>query len=234
MAFAGVLGSITVVLGLLPVGGFITVPGVSVTTMHIPTILAGIYEGPVIGGLVGAIFGAFSFWKAVTVGQALDRLIFSNVLIALLPRILIGVVSYYVFALAQGKRGEAVLTGATGAVIAYTGYAVAGSLGYEGRLATAVVVGLLAVVLVRAIQRRYGHGPALAAIAGSLVNTVLVLGLSVAFRYIPGVVALTVGVTNGIPEAAVAMVLTSLVYRSTKRFVAEPRAALPRPGDKGR
>ena len=215
-AFAGVLGAITVALGIMPVGGFITVPGLSVTTMHIPTILAGIFEGPVIGGIVGGIFGAFSFWRAFSAVNPLERLIFTNPLIAFGPRILIGVVSYYVFALVKGKRGEMALTAGAGAVVGYTGYFVAAKWGYAGRWATAVVLGVAAVAAVRLIQSRYGHGPALAAVAGSLTNTVLVLTLSVAFGYIPGAVAAVFAVTNGIPEAAVAMILTGLIYRSTR------------------
>lgn len=219
IAFAGVLGAITVALGLMPIGGFITVPGVSVTTMHIPTILAGIFEGPVIGGIVGGIFGAFSFWRAFSAVNPLDKLIFTNPLIAFVPRILIGVVSYYVFALVRGKRGELALTAGAAAVVGFTGYSVAAKWGYAGRWAMAVVLATLAVALVRFIQARYGQGPALAAVLGSLTNTVLVLGLCVAFGYLPGALAATVGVTNGIPEAAVAMILTSLIFRSTRRFL---------------
>ena len=221
MAFAGVLGAITVVLGLMPVGGFIQIPPISVTTMHIPTILAGVFEGPVVGGIVGAIFGAFSFWRAQSAVNPLDKLIFTNPLIAFAPRILIGVVSHYVFALVRGKRGETVLSIGTALVLGYTGYSVASKWGYAGAWATAVVLAGAAVVAIRAIQAKYGHGPALAAVAGSLTNTVLVLSLCVAFGYLPGKVAAVVGVTNGVPEAAVAMVLTSLVYRGTRRFLRE-------------
>lgn len=221
MALAGALGAITVVLGILPVGGFIQIPPVSVTTMHIPTILAGVFEGPVVGGMVGAIFGAFSFWRAQSAVNPVEKLIFTNPLIAFVPRILIGVVSYYVFALVRGKRGEAALSAGTALVLGYTGYSVAIKWGYAGAWATAVVLAVIAVATIRAIQSRYGHGPALAAVAGSLTNTVLVLSLCVAFGYLPSKVAAVVAVTNGIPEAAVAMVLASLIYRGARRFVRE-------------
>ena len=68
ITLVGILGAMTVALGFMPVGGFIPVPtpAGSATTMHIPTILAGVFEGPVAGGIVGAIFGGFSFWRAQT------------------------------------------------------------------------------------------------------------------------------------------------------------------------
>jgi uncharacterized membrane protein len=219
IAVAGVLSAITVSLGLMPVGGFIQIPGISVTTMHIPTILAGVFQGPVIGGIVGGIFGAFSFWRAFSSANPLDRLIFTNPLIAFLPRILIGIVSYYIFTLVRGKKGELVLSVGVAAVMGYTGYSVASQVGYAGRLFTAVVLAILGVVLVRLMSKRYGHGPAFAAVVGSLTNTVLVMALCVAFGYIPSTVAITVAITNGIPEATVAMILVSLIFRSTRSLI---------------
>lgn len=216
IAFAGVLGAITVALGLMPIGGFILVPGISVTTMHIPTILAGIFEGPVIGGIVGGIFGAFSFWRAQTAVNPLDKMIFTNPVIAFGPRILIGVVSYYVFALVRGKRGEVVLTAGATLLLGYTGHAAFPKASPPARWAGAVVLAAVGFLAVQMIQKRYGHGPALAAVAGTLTNTVGVLGLCVGFGYIPVQVAAAVGVTNGIPEAAVAMILTSLIYRGVR------------------
>lgn len=214
-AFAGVLGAITIALGLMPVGGFIAIPPISVTTMHIPTILAGILEGPAVGGIVGAIFGAFSFWRAQSSVNPLDKLIFTNPVIAFIPRILIGVVSYYVFALVRGRRGEIVLSGGTALVLGYTGYTLTAKWGSVGQWATTLVVAVGAAAVLQLIEKRFGHGPSLAAVAGSLTNTVLVLGLCVAFGYVPSKIAAMVAVTNGVPEAAVAMVLTSLVYRGT-------------------
>jgi uncharacterized membrane protein len=216
IAFAGVLGAITVALGLMPVGGFIQIPPVSVTTMHIPTILAGVLEGPAVGGIVGGIFGAFSFWRAQTAINPADKLIFTNPVIAFIPRILIGVVAYYVFALVRGKKGEVAVSAGTALVLGYTVYSATSKWAPLGRWVTAIVVVALTVVAIRAIQAIYGYGPALAAVAGSMTNTVLVLSLCVAFGYLPGKLAAAIAITNGVPEAAVAMILTSLVYRGTR------------------
>lgn len=233
IAFAGVLGAVTVVLGSTPMG-FIQIPPISITIMHIPTIIAGVLQGPIIGGIVGAMFGGFSMYQAQTSVNPLDKLIFSNPLIAVVPRILIGVVAYYVFKLVRGKTGRSVLVVVSGILVGYTGYTMVpalttylvemsgtGNVLGSGplRIVIAFLLAIVAGFVVYRIEERFGHGPALAAAAGSLTNTVLVLGLIVAFGFLPGQVALTVGVVNGIPEAVVAIVLTGLVYRAVARFV---------------
>lgn len=88
LTVAGMLGALSIVLGMTPIG-FIPLPtGIQATTMHIPTIMAAILGGPITGVLVGLIFGVSSFLRATNV-------FFANPIIAILPRLLIGVVSYY-------------------------------------------------------------------------------------------------------------------------------------------
>lgn len=88
LTVAGMLGALSIVLGMTPLG-FIPLPtGINATTMHIPTIMAAILGGPITGTLVGLIFGVNSFLRATTP-------FFANPIIAILPRLLIGVVSYY-------------------------------------------------------------------------------------------------------------------------------------------
>jgi uncharacterized membrane protein len=218
IAFAGVLGAITVALGLSPVA-FIKLPGPSVTTMHIPTIIAGVIEGPVVGGVVGAMFGAFSMYQAQVIGSPLEKIAFANPVIAVLPRILVGVVSYYVFSLVRGAKGRAIVAAVSAGLFAYSGYSMSASLAPVLRWGLAAALAALTVAAIYWLDRKYGHGPALAAAAGSLTNTILVLSLLVAFGHLPAQVALAVGVVNGAPEAAVAIILTTLVYRSTQRFI---------------
>jgi uncharacterized membrane protein len=158
--------------------------------MHIPTILAGVFEGPVIGGIVGAMFGAFSMYQAQLIGSPLEKIIFSNPAIALLPRILIGVVSYYVFTLVKGKVSRAVLALAMGALLGYTGYSLAAGAGVVYQRVVGVALAVIAATGVLVVDKKYGMGggPALAAVAGSLTNTVLVLSLTVAFGHMPAAV----------------------------------------------
>ncbi len=220
IAFTGILVAITVVLGSTPLG-FIQIPPIAITVMHVPTILAGVLEGPVIGGLVGLMFGGFSMYQAQTAANPLDKLIFTNPLIAVLPRILVGVVAHYVFRASRSGRGEGILVGVTSAFAGFTAYSLSGVFGMlsqGARAAIGVVMVGASLFVLSALNRRYGHGPALAAAAGSLTNTALVLGLIVAFGFLPPKVALTVGIANGIPEATVAVILTGLIFRATRRF----------------
>ncbi|MGI6627102.1 MAG: ECF transporter S component [Bacillota bacterium] len=224
ITLVGILGAMTVALGFMPVGGFIPVPtpAGSATTMHIPTILAGIFEGPVAGGIVGAIFGGFSFWRAQTQANPVAKLMFTNPLIAFLPRILIGVVSHYVYSLAKGRKGHFALMSMACVALGHTGYWAFGGKPQAYRFVAAALFGLGGLALIVLVNRRANiPGPALAAVTGSITNTAGVMGLSVAFGYLPVQAAAGVGVMHGIPEAMVAMVLTDLIYRGT-RHIREP------------
>lgn len=97
----GMLSGISIFLGLTGLG-FIPIPPVKATIMHIPVIVGGILEGPIVGAAVGLIFGLFSMYQAFTAPLP-TSFIFWNPLIALLPRILIGVVAYYVYAFLKNK-----------------------------------------------------------------------------------------------------------------------------------
>lgn len=88
-----VLSAVSVVLGLTPLG-FIPIGAVKATTMHIPVIVGGIIEGPFVGAMVGLIFGLFSMVQAVTRPTPIS-FVFYNPLVAILPRVLIGLVSAY-------------------------------------------------------------------------------------------------------------------------------------------
>ena len=57
----------------------------------------------------------------------------------------------------------------------------------------------------------------LAAVVGTATNTILVLGLGVARHYLPAKVAWTVGLTHGIPEIIVAVIVSLAVLMSWKR-----------------
>ena len=70
--------------------------------MHIPVIIGAILEGPVVGIAVGLIFGLFSMYQNIT-APGLTSFIFWNPIIALIPRILIGIVAYYSFKLLKSK-----------------------------------------------------------------------------------------------------------------------------------
>ncbi len=101
LAIVGMLSAISMILGMTPLG-FIQLPFMSATIMHIPVIIGAILEGPVVGALVGLIFGIFSMIRAFS-NPTLTAFLFMNPIIAILPRILIGIGSYYIYRLVKIK-----------------------------------------------------------------------------------------------------------------------------------
>lgn len=159
IVIAGVLGAIAIVLGVTGLG-FIPVPNTTgnATIMHVPAIIGAVLEGPVVGTLAGLIFGIFSFTNATVP-------MFQNPIIAIVPRLLVGLVSWWVYR---------------------STYKVNQDL-----------------------------AAALAGIAGTLTNTIGVLGLAIAFGFgsalIPALPVIIV--TNTIPELILAAIITPIVVR---------------------
>ena len=94
---AGVLSAVAVVLGITPFGLIPWFSGASITIMHVPVIIAAILEGPVVGMIVGLIFGVSSLIKAAVQPLGILDPYFVNPLISVLPRILIGVTAWMVY-----------------------------------------------------------------------------------------------------------------------------------------
>lgn len=92
IVISGVLAAIAILLGWTRLG-FIPVPTLAgnATIMHVPAIIGGVMEGWLVGGIVGTIFGLFSFLQATTP-------LFKDPLVAILPRIFIGVTAYFTYA----------------------------------------------------------------------------------------------------------------------------------------
>jgi uncharacterized membrane protein len=92
IVIAGVLSAIAILLGWTRLG-FIPVPTLAgdATIMHVPAIIGGILEGPVVGGLVGFIFGVFSFLQATVPA-------FKDPLVSIFPRIFIGITAWLTYA----------------------------------------------------------------------------------------------------------------------------------------
>ncbi len=136
IVIAGILGGIAIFLGATQLG-FIPVPNIAgnATIMHVPAIIGGALEGPVVGLIAGAIFGVFSFVQA-------DNPIFTNPLISILPRLFIGIVAWAAFV---GLRRWSVDLAAAAA-------GVLGSLANTvGVLAMAVLLGFLPLALIPTI-----------------------------------------------------------------------------------
>jgi len=93
----GMLSAICVVLGLTGYG-FIPLPGAKATIMHVPVIIGSILGGPIVGMTIGLIFGIFSIMQNIMAPNILS-FAFINPLVSVLPRVLIGLTSYYVYKL---------------------------------------------------------------------------------------------------------------------------------------
>ena len=76
-----------------------------ITIMHIPVILGAILEGPAAGGVLGLFFGLSSLIFALTTGNPMS-VFFMNPLVSVVPRILIGVVSYYIYKAVKLRNGQ--------------------------------------------------------------------------------------------------------------------------------
>jgi len=61
IVITGALGAISVILGVTRWGFIPWVSGTSLTIMHIPVIIGAVLEGPVVGTLIGLIFGVSSY-----------------------------------------------------------------------------------------------------------------------------------------------------------------------------
>ncbi len=160
IVISGVLAAIAILLGVTRLG-FIPVPNVSgnATIMHVPAIVGGVLEGPIVGLLVGGIFGIFSFLTATDP-------IFKNPFIAIVPRLFIGITSYYAY-VALRRTNEYVALVAAG-------------------------------------------------IVGTLTNTILVVGLIIAFGFYPAEVIIPSVLPQAIAEVIIAIIITVAVVAAWK------------------
>ncbi|KPU42723.1 pantothenic acid transporter PanT [Oxobacter pfennigii] len=106
------LGAIAAVMSLTPFG-FIQVGVIRITFMHIPVIVAAILEGPLAGAAVGLIFGVASLVSNLSTPLAP---VFLNPMVSIVPRILIGVLSAYIYRASKSSILAAVVGTATNTV----------------------------------------------------------------------------------------------------------------------
>src|SRR5687768_3607986 len=132
IVITGILAAISILLGLTRIG-YIPVPNISgdATIMHVPVIIGAVLEGPVVGTLVGLIFGITSMLQG-------GGTMFADPLVSVVPRLFIGVAAYYSYAAFRGKNEYVALI--------------------------------------------------VAAVAGTLTNTILVVGMLILRGYIPAAV----------------------------------------------
>lgn len=109
--------AIEILLVITPLG-YIRTPMLSITLMHIPVIAAGILMGPGWGAALGLVFGLTSVWNA-TMNPGITSFVFSpfvtiggisgnwtSLIIALVPRILLGWLAGVLFNFFAGKMKQ--------------------------------------------------------------------------------------------------------------------------------
>ncbi len=191
IVISGILGAIAILLGVTRLG-FIPVPTPAghATIMHIPVILGGVLEGPVVGLITGAIFGLFSFLQP-------GAPFFADPLVSIFPRLFIGVVSYLVYFFSKKAINLATRPGAStapGADDTSPGPTTAGSK----------ISRILPYLLAGAF--------------GSATNTILVMGMATWRGYLPAEVSVSIGVLHGVPELIVAAILTVILVQGIQRI----------------
>lgn len=101
IAVTAALGALTVLFGFTRLGMIPWFSGASITILHVPVILGALMEGLWCGTGIGAIFGLTSLILAATSASGGLDVFFTNPLISVLPRVLMGPI---VFFLAFGLR----------------------------------------------------------------------------------------------------------------------------------
>ena len=166
IAVAGVLSAIAILLGATHWGFIPWLSGAALTIMHVPAIIGAVLEGPIVGLVIGGLFGLFSLIQGAIAPTGPADTWFVNPLISVLPRLLIGPAAWLVY---------------------------------------------------RALERVNVQLALIAAgVAGSLTNTLLVLGMIGLMGLLPWVAIGPIAVTNGLPEAAVAALITLAVVAAWK------------------
>ena len=195
MVQTAIFGAIIIIMAFTPFLGYIPLGFTRATILHVPVIIASLLMGPKKGGVLGFLFGltsfinntmnptatSFVFTPFYSVGEVSGGI--GSLIICFVPRILVGILPFYVYKLAmyfRSKRGKSGVSNA-GLILA----------GVTGSLVNTLLVMNLIFVFFRE--------------AYAAANEVAV---SAVYTFI-----LTVIGINGVPEAIVAGILTLLIGR---------------------
>jgi len=168
----GVLGAIAILLGLTRLGFIPWFTGAALTIMHVPAIIGAVLEGPLVGAGIGLIFGVFSMIQAAVAPTGPTDVWFTNPVLSVLPRLLVGPVAWLVWS---------------------------------------------------ALKRWPPAGLIAAGIAGSLTNTIAVLGVIGLMGLLPWAALGAIAVGNGLWEAGAAAVITLVVVAAWQRIAVGKR-----------
>lgn len=195
MVQTAIFGAIIIIMAFTPFLGYIPLGFTRATILHVPVIIASLLMGPKKGGVLGFLFGltsfinntmnptatSFVFTPFYSVGEVSGGI--GSLIICFVPRILVGILPFYVYKLAMYFRSKRGKSGVSNAGLIFAG--VTGSL-----VNTLLVMNLIFVFF------REGYAAA---------NDVAV---SAVYTFILSIIGI-----NGVPEAIVAGVLTLCIGR---------------------
>lgn len=157
LTIRGILIAIIMVQSMVPFLGYIPLFATSLTIIHITVIVAAVTLGTKDGMLIGLIWGLLTMVRAWTMPTTpIDTLIFTNPIVSVLPRILVGLVAGVVFTLIYKKTKQF-----------YSASIVAAALGTLTN--TVLVLTTMGILYTGPVAEAYGTTPA------SLVSVLLVV-----------------------------------------------------------
>ena len=104
LAQISILSALIIIMTFVPYLGYISYGALSITLIHIPVIVGACLLGVKGGAALGAVWGISCIIKAVTAPPSpLEGIIFRNPLIALIPRVLMGMAAGLIMHLIEKK-----------------------------------------------------------------------------------------------------------------------------------
>lgn len=198
MATLAMLCGILMVMGMTGIG-FIPLPVIKATTMHIPVILGAILLGPSAGGILGGLFGLCSMWTNTITPNLLSFAfspfmttegfpgILKSIWIALICRILFGIAAGWLWKLVKKMTSNDYVALPVTAAVSTV-------------LHTVLVMGSIYVLLAQ--QYADVKNVALSGVFGLIMGTVT---------------------ASGIPEAIAAAILVTVIGKALLRLLARMR-----------
>ena len=117
IVITGVLSAISIFLGLTRLGFIPWISGASLTIMQVPVIIGAVLEGPVVGGVIGLLFGIFSLIQAAVAPTGPTDVWFTNPLLSVVPRLFIGPIAWLIYSgLKRWKIPALILAGLGGSL----------------------------------------------------------------------------------------------------------------------
>ncbi len=233
MVLCAIFSAIIIVMTVVPYTGYINYGLIEITTLHIPVILGAAVLGWKYGAVLGGVWGITCLIRAFTNPA---WVLFTNPLISVIPRIVVGLVAGAVFGLLRRRMRKGYSSAAVPALIAlliaalaYLPVSSAFELSLPVRLAICAGIFALCAVVFAVIDKKASKGAGSApcvitAVAATLTNTILVLSAiyifggmfdsyKVFYELFKTILATLIGL-NGAIELAAAVIVVPLLYRA--------------------